>query len=229
MGCLVRLSENSRLAIASGYCTLPRCVPFQYLAGSNSSVLSSRISVRSNTRLLEVLLSSLTSEPEHIRFTTTGELRREVHGFLWLLFKFKYKGATGTLPPLIISPHGGPTGIQPTGAHRGDAIYVTSRGYTCCFFNHTSSSAHGTADCDALRGEFGIVDRDDVSKKVQYFAKFGRTDCFRVGIANASSGGYCGFTMLDPMSRRVCRGNQHLWRQRHCSERVYQTGNHKKQ
>ncbi|KAK3499500.1 uncharacterized protein B0T23DRAFT_370025 [Neurospora hispaniola] len=131
-------------------------------------------------------------------------------------------------PLLIISPYGGPTAYNPPGL-MVRTQYFTSRGYAFCISNYTDSSAHRKAYHEALRGEFGIVDRDDVSEKVQYFANFGRIDCFRVGIATASSGGYCGFTMLDPTSGRVCWKNQYVWRQRHCSERGYQTGNHKKQ
>ncbi|CCC08962.1 hypothetical protein SMACR_03210 [Sordaria macrospora] len=69
--------------------------------------------------------------------------------------------------------------------------YFTSRGYAFCFSNYTGSSAHGKTYREASRGEFGVVDRDDVIETVRYLAKSGRVDGSRVGIEGASSGGYC--------------------------------------
>ncbi|KAK3403342.1 Alpha/Beta hydrolase protein, partial [Sordaria brevicollis] len=69
--------------------------------------------------------------------------------------------------------------------------YFTSRGYAFCFSNYTGSSAHGKEYREALRGNFGIVDRDDVIETVQYLANSGQIDGSRVGIEGASSGGYC--------------------------------------
>ncbi|KAK1778027.1 dipeptidyl aminopeptidase [Copromyces sp. CBS 386.78] len=186
MDCLARLSENSVLAVASGYRTPAGVYRFNILP--DLTLMSENLGSSLEYRFQ--LPEEVFSLPEHIRFTTMDEPRREVHGFLWLPSNPKYEGPKGTLPPLIIQPHGGPTAYNPPGLSMR-VQYFTSRGYAFCFSNYTGSSAHGKAYREALRGEFGILDRDDVIETVRYLANSGRIDGSRVGIEGASSGGYC--------------------------------------
>lgn len=184
MDWLARLSESSVLAVASGYRTPPGVYRFDMLPDLTVKLDLFVSSVKS--QLPEELFSS----PEHIRFIAVEEPRREIHGFLWLPSNPRYEEPAGRLPPLIIQPHGGPTAYNPPGLSLR-VQYFTSRGYAFCFSNYTGSSAHGKAIRDALKGQFGIVDRDDVVETVRYLAKSGRIDGSRVGIEGVSSGGYC--------------------------------------
>jgi dipeptidyl aminopeptidase/acylaminoacyl peptidase len=138
----------------------------------------------------EILPPASFSTPENIRLTTVGKPpRHEVHGFFWPPHNPDYTAPEGTLPPLIVFPHGGPTGHTAPGLEMR-IQYFTSRGYAYFAINYTGSSGHGKAYREALFGEWGIVDRDDVVEAIDYLASSGRVDRSRVGIEGGSAGGY---------------------------------------
>ncbi|KAK0720136.1 Alpha/Beta hydrolase protein [Lasiosphaeris hirsuta] len=68
--------------------------------------------------------------------------------------------------------------------------YFTSRGYAYLAINYTGSSGHGKVYREALFGEWGILDRDDVAKAVDHLARNGHIDRSRVGVEGGSAGGY---------------------------------------
>ncbi len=180
---LAPLSETSFLAIGSGY-TTPQAV---YHIEIHDDLTTTIMLITSSVD--EPVPQTWFSTPQHIRFTTLKEPRREVHGFFWPPHNPRFVGPQGTPPPLIVKPHGGPTGHTPPGL---DMMmqYHTSRGYAYFAINYTGSSAHGKAYRQALFGEWGILDRDDVAEAVEYLAWSGRIGRSRVGIEGGSAGGY---------------------------------------
>lgn len=149
------------------------------------------------------------SQAEHIQLVSKKDPRRPIHGFYFPPHNDKFTAPEGTLPPLLINPHGGPTGhsgagLKIGGVGGGNAAFWTSRGYGYFVINYTGSSGHGRAYRQRLYGQWGVLDRDDVPECVDYLCGGGdagatgatgpdpgpRADRARVGIHGASAGGY---------------------------------------
>ncbi|KAK3377553.1 peptidase S9 prolyl oligopeptidase active site-containing protein [Podospora didyma] len=191
LDCLARESTLSVIAIGSGYTRPTSVYRITIMPDDLSSPGGWTVAVGFlYSSVDKTLHESVFSTPEHIRFTTTLKApEREVHGFIWLPHNPKFMGPDGTLPPLIVRPHGGPTGHTPPGLDM-TIQYFTSRGYAYFAINYTGSSAHGKAYRDALFGEWGILDRDDAAEAVHHLSCSGRIDGSRVGIEGGSAGGY---------------------------------------
>ncbi|KAF3771385.1 alpha/beta-hydrolase [Cryphonectria parasitica EP155] len=135
------------------------------------------------------------SRPEHIHFTSKKDPKRPIHGFYWPPHNPNFTAPEGTLPPLLIMPHGGPTGHTCPGLQVGtlpgtNFQLYTSRGFAYFSINYTGSSGHGKAYRQRLDAQWGILDRDDVVESVDYLSSTGRADRARVGIHGGSAGGY---------------------------------------
>jgi dipeptidyl aminopeptidase/acylaminoacyl peptidase len=181
--CLTPLSSTTFMAIGSGYTSPTGVYDIEIQADLATKVKLIRSSVGAH------LPETLFSKPEPIRFTTLKAPHREVHGFFWPPRNPRYTAPEGEKPPLIVFSHGGPTGHTPPGLEMRFQ-YFTSRGYAYFAINYTGSSGHGKAYREALFGEWGILDRDDVAEAVDYLAWSGRIDRERVGIEGGSAGGY---------------------------------------
>lgn len=136
------------------------------------------------------------SIPQHIWLKSTQhDPKRPVHGFYWPPHNPRFAAPDGELPPLLINPHGGPTGHTPPGLKvggvgGGNAQFWTSRGFAYFAINYTGSSGHGRSYRERLDAEWGILDRDDVVEVVRHLCDTGRADEGRVGIHGGSAGGY---------------------------------------
>lgn len=150
------------------------------------------------------------SEPEVVALVSQRTApRRPIHGFYWPPHNTRYAAPEGTLPPLLVHPHGGPTahsgpGLKiggGSGGGLGNAAFWTSRGFGYFVLNYTGSSGHGRAYRQRLQGQWGVLDRDDVLECVEYLCSAAaptttgakgppRADRRRVGIHGASAGGY---------------------------------------
>lgn len=142
------------------------------------------------------------SEPEGIELVSQRAPRRPIHGFYWPPHNPDYAAPEGTLPPLLVNPHGGPTAHSGPGLKiggvggLGNAAFWTSRGFGYFVINYTGSSGHGHAYRQRLQGQWGVLDRDDVPECVEYLCSAAapggrpRADRRRVGIHGASAGGY---------------------------------------
>jgi dipeptidyl aminopeptidase/acylaminoacyl peptidase len=139
---------------------------------------------------------NIVSIPEHVWLKSTkGDPKRPVHGFYWPPHNPKFAAPEGELPPLLINPHGGPTGHTPPGLNiggigGGNAQFWTSRGFAYFSINYTGSSGHGKSYRERLDAEWGILDRDDVVEIIRYLCETGRADKDKVGIHGGSAGGY---------------------------------------
>ncbi len=93
-----------------------------------------------------------------------------------------------TLPPLVVSAHGGPTGM----ARRGLALdrqYWTTRGFAFLDVDYRGSSGYGEAFRTALDGLWGRADSDDAIEAAKFVANVGYCDAGRMVIRGSSAGG----------------------------------------
>ena len=94
-----------------------------------------------------------------------------------------------TLPPLIVSLHGGPTSHDSPGLSLFWQYYTT-RGYAFVTVNYAGSSGYGRAYRERLNGNWGIADVADAASCVAYLVRTGQVDPARVGVTGESAGGY---------------------------------------
>jgi dipeptidyl aminopeptidase/acylaminoacyl peptidase len=159
-----------------------------------------RVELSQSQPQLNVLRSSLSldiseefySKAEHISFPRTrgsGKLGTIAHAFFFPPQNANYSGTPGTLPPLIIEMHGGPTANVSPGLSL-QWQYYTSRGYAMAMPNYAGSSGYGRDYRDYLDGAWGALDPADAASCVDYLVSTGRVDASRVGIMGGSSGGH---------------------------------------
>ncbi|WP_243076749.1 prolyl oligopeptidase family serine peptidase [Microbacterium sp. SS28] len=95
----------------------------------------------------------------------------------------------GELPPYVVLVHGGPTG-HVAGAASAKIAYFTSRGIGVLDVNYGGSSGYGRSYRERLRGQWGVVDVDDVVAAARGLAAEGRADAARLAIEGGSAGGW---------------------------------------
>lgn len=95
----------------------------------------------------------------------------------------------GELPPYLVLVHGGPT-AHVAGAASGKITYFTSRGIGVLDVNYGGSTGYGRAYRERLRGQWGIVDVDDVAAASRGLVAEGRADAARLAIEGGSAGGW---------------------------------------
>ena len=93
------------------------------------------------------------------------------------------------LPPLYVDVHGGPSGAESDGFD-GVAQFFASAGYAVFKPNMRGSWGHGMAFADAVLGDMGGKDFQDILNGVEYLVQQGKVDGNRVGIGGWSNGGY---------------------------------------
>ncbi|GKT41058.1 dipeptidyl aminopeptidase BIII [Colletotrichum spaethianum] len=175
---LVRLSDDSLLLVADQ-------------SGVPSALYKIDISTGETTTIRdttgEKLEDSLFSKPELVKFQSTGSPSRTIYSTLWMPRNPKFLAPENTLPPLVISSHGGPTAYTGSGL-KLRTQYFTARGYAYLALNYTGSTGHGRDYREALFSNWGIVDADDAAEVANHLVEAGRVG--KVGIVGASAGGY---------------------------------------
>lgn len=134
---------------------------------------------------------SLYSTAEHISFSRViGDYK---DGSAYAMFSPPhnpdYRAESGTLPPLVVQLHGGPTSHVTPGLFLS-AQYWTSRGYAHVSVNYAGSTGYGRAYRDLLNGKWGILDVADAASCVAHLSASSKVDSSRVGICGQSAGGY---------------------------------------
>jgi dipeptidyl aminopeptidase/acylaminoacyl peptidase len=127
------------------------------------------------------------SIPELIHFPTTND--QHAHALYFAPKNDDFTAPPGTLPPLLVCSHGGPTGsaarlLKPL------VQYYTSRGFAVVDVDYRGSSGYGRAYRDALNGQWGIADVDDCCNAALFLARCGKADPDRLTICGSSAGGY---------------------------------------
>ena len=95
--------------------------------------------------------------------------------------------------PLLVVAHGGPTHHVNADADL-NYIYFTSRGISVVDVNYGGSTGYGRKYRNLLRGQWGIIDREDVISVVDSLINEGMADKDKILIRGGSAGG---FTVLN--------------------------------
>jgi dienelactone hydrolase len=98
-------------------------------------------------------------------------------------------GPEGTLPPLIVLSHGGPTGAARSQLSLGVQFWTT-RGFGVVDVNYRGSTGYGRRYREALNGGWGVTDVEDCRAAARTLAEHGAVDGDRLVIRGASAGGY---------------------------------------
>lgn len=93
-------------------------------------------------------------------------------------------------PPLIVEVHGGPSGAWGDSFSGFLTHMLASAGYALLQPNVRGSWGRGVAFADAVIGDMGGKDFQDILSGVDYLVQSGRVDGKRVGIVGWSYGGY---------------------------------------
>ncbi|MFI6504493.1 alpha/beta hydrolase family protein [Nonomuraea typhae] len=132
----------------------------------------------------------------HDEFASTPELRTwrhpsgaEVHAHLYPPHHPSVVGPEGELPPYVVIAHGGPT----SRSHRvrnQEFAYFTSRGIGVVDVQYGGSTGFGRAYRERLRGQWGVVDVEDVRLAAVALAADGLADPRRIAVRGGSAGGW---------------------------------------
>ena len=98
--------------------------------------------------------------------------------------------AGNRLPPLVLLVHGGPTSAFRDGWLDSTTIALNWAGYAVVRINPRGSMGRGTAFADAVLGDMGGKDFEDLLCGVDYVAERGLADGRRVAISGWSYGGF---------------------------------------
>ena len=130
-----------------------------------------------------------------------------VHAFDYPPTSPDFEGPDEELPPYVVLVHGGPT-AHVGGAASGKSPYLTSRGIGVLDVNYGGSTGYGRGYRERLRGQWGVVDVDDVTAAARGLAESGRADPRRLAIAGGSAGGWtvlCALTASDTFGAGISR------------------------
>lgn len=141
------------------------------------------------------------------RAVTVDGPRGPVHAFDYPPTNPEVRGPDGELPPYVVFVHGGPT-THVGGAASSKIAYFTSRGIGVLDVNYGGSSGYGRAYRERLRGQWGVVDVDDVIAAATGHASAGHADPERLAIAGGSAGGWtvlCAIAGSDAFAAGISR------------------------
>ena len=126
------------------------------------------------------------SVPENISYPSANG--RTSYAFYYPPHNQDVQAPAGTLPPVIVISHGGPTGMTFNTLNL-KTQYWTSRGYGVLDVNYGGSAGFGRAYRDALKGQWGIVDVEDCIAGARALVQRGLADSKRLIIRGGSAGG----------------------------------------
>ena len=132
---------------------------------------------------------------EPISFASAGG--RTAHALFYPPTNAACRAPRGERPPLIVQAHGGPTGSA-SSAFNLAVQYWTSRGFAFVDVDYGGSCGYGRAYRERLKGQWGVVDVEDVVAAARHLADAGRVDPARIAIRGQSAGG---FTVLAALSQ----------------------------
>lgn len=112
---------------------------------------------------------------------------RTVHAFMSPATNPNYE--VTELPPVIITVHGGPTG-NTTGVASIKRAFFTSRGFTVVDVDYGGSTGYGRAYRETLKGQWGVVDTEDILAVVAGLVSDKLADPTKIVIRGGSAGGY---------------------------------------
>jgi dipeptidyl aminopeptidase/acylaminoacyl peptidase len=128
-------------------------------------------------------------------FSFEGRAGRRIHGLVYRPTLRGVTGLPGTLPPLVVACHSGPTGSVGAGF---DIVvqYFTSRGFAWAAVDYAGSTGYGRAYRCSLWGQWGVVDAQDCVDAARHLAAAGVGDARRMAVRGSSSGGLTALNAL---------------------------------
>jgi dipeptidyl aminopeptidase/acylaminoacyl peptidase len=153
--------------------------------------------------------------------TWTSSDGQEVQGLLTLPDS---AGEDGRYP-LVLQVHGGPThAVRSTWAGRDPQVScMVACGYAVLRPNPRGSTGRGSAFAEAVRGDMGGLDVDDVVSGVEHLVDTGVADPARLGIAGISYGGFLASwvpTRTDIFAASVARSPCTDWLLQHLTSNI---------
>jgi dipeptidyl aminopeptidase/acylaminoacyl peptidase len=126
-------------------------------------------------------------KPRKLQFN--GKFGQTVHAWAYAPANPAAVVPEGERPPYVVWAHGGP-------ASHADRIldlekaYFTSRGIGVIDVNYGGSTGYGRTYRERLRGQWGVVDTEDVIAAARVLAESGEADAARLAIRGFSAGGW---------------------------------------
>ncbi len=167
-----------------------------YAIGASATVTTELIEIDLNTLNSTTVFAS--NSPIEVSYLPTPHeikaLRpdgREVYAILHPANHPDYEPSEKT--PLMVVVHGGPTAHSPATLSMKYS-YFTTRGISVVDVNYGGSTGYGRQYRNLLRGQWGIVDREDVIAVVDSLIATGTVDGKKILIRGGSAGG---FTVLN--------------------------------
>ena len=108
-----------------------------------------------------------------------------------------FTAPSGSIPPLVVQAHGGPTG-QASASFSLSNQFWTSRGFAVVDVDYRGSSGYGRAYRQRLNGNWGVTDVEDVIAAATWLIERGLADPARIAIHGGSAGG---FTVLAALTQ----------------------------
>ena len=127
------------------------------------------------------------STAQAISFPSAGG--RTAHALYYPPTNAAFELPAGQPPPLIVQAHGGPTAQAGAGFSLSNQFW-TSRGFALVDVDYGGSSGYGRAYRQALNGQWGVVDVEDVIAAAEFLTRTGRADPKRIAIHGGSAGGF---------------------------------------
>ena len=127
------------------------------------------------------------STPQHKAFPSTDG--RTAYGWYYPPTNPDAVAPEGTVPPLVVMLHGGPTSQARTSMSLQRQAF-TSRGFAVMDVDYGGSTGYGRPFRDLLREQWGVVDVDDCAAAASWLAEQGLADPEQLAIRGGSAGGY---------------------------------------
>jgi dipeptidyl aminopeptidase/acylaminoacyl peptidase len=128
-------------------------------------------------------------------FSFVGRTGRRVHGLVYRPTLRGLVGPPGTMPPLVVGCHAGPTGAVSAG-YDGTVQFFTSRGFAFASVDYAGSTGYGRDYRCSLWGRWGVADAEDCLDAALALADDGRVDAARMVVRGASAGGFTALNAL---------------------------------
>jgi dipeptidyl aminopeptidase/acylaminoacyl peptidase len=192
----VAATTLGRLSIAGDQVLAIAGSPTVPLAVVVIDVSSGECAVLKQSRQLTIDATYL-SVPETIEFPTEHGLT--AFGLYYAPTNPDFVAPAGSLPPLIVASHGGPTG-NCSSVLDYEIQFWTSRGFAIVDVDYGGSTGYGRAYRERLKGNWGVIDLDDCVNAANFCVATGRADPEGLLIHGWSAGGYttlCALTFRD--------------------------------
>jgi dipeptidyl aminopeptidase/acylaminoacyl peptidase len=180
---------GDRVLAIAGSPTAPPAVVSIDIGSGECTVLKESRQVKIEATYLSV--------PEPIEFPTEHGLT--AFGLYYAPTNHDFVATAGSLPPLIVASHGGPTS-NCSSVLDFEIQFWTSRGFAVVDVDYGGSTGYGRAYRERLKGKWGVVDLDDCVNAAEFCVATGRADPAGLLIHGGSAGGYttlCALTFRD--------------------------------